>query len=154
MTLRERFSEFATNSGAFRPTDLVDAAEVKMKRTALKRSTKPIARGKKPNAKRPGKARRVSVVRDRKYLDWLKDNCCCVVGNPVHRKVSLAFCDPAHGPVNGMSSKGPDTGAIPLCRMHHDEQHALTWPAFESKYGIDRAAIAAEHYARFKSEAA
>ncbi len=124
-----------------------------MKRTALKRSTKPIARGKKPNAKRPGKARRVSVVRDRAFLNELT-MCYCEVGLLFGSEQCSRIMDPAHGPVNGASSKGGDDGAISLCRTHHWEQHAIGWPAFEKKYGINRAAIAKEHYARFKSEAA
>jgi hypothetical protein len=61
------------------------------------------------------------------------------------------YCDPAHGPVNGASSKGPDSGCIPLCRgfglmNHHDEQHAIGWPAFQVKYDLDRAREAAAHW--------
>ena len=53
--------------------------------------------------------------------------------------VASWIIDPAHGPVNGRGSKGPDNEAIPLCRHHHDEQHRVGWPAFEAKYGFSRA---------------
>ena len=42
-----------------------------IQRSALKRSTKPIA-------KRRSKPRRTSVLRDRGYLDWLKDRECVI----------------------------------------------------------------------------
>lgn len=113
-----------------------------MKRTPIKRGTKPVRK------KRPGPARRVLVVRDRKYLDWLISERCVMCLNPEPDQ----GCDPAHGPVNGMRSKGPDNEAIPLCRLHHTEQYMNGWPAFERRYGIDRAAIAAEHYARYKEQ--
>ena len=116
----------------------------------MKRS--PIARSTKPIRKKRAKPRRVSVVRDEKYKAWHVENFGCAVGNQVHVIASLGKCDPAHGPVNGMRSKGGDDGIISLCRCHHDEQHQIGWPAFEEKYGIDRSAIAAEHYARFKQE--
>ena len=57
--------------------------------------------------------------------------------------------DPAHGPVNGRSSKGPDNEAIPLCSHHHEEQHRVGWPAFEAKYGFSREKEAAAHYAAY-----
>lgn len=55
-------------------------------------------------------------------------------------------CDPMHGPVNGTSQKGPDDRAIPGCRSHHEEQHAIGWPAFEAKYGFSREAEAKVWY--------
>ena len=72
------------------------------------------------------------------------DTCVIRIGAP-----SFQISDPAHGPVNGRGSKGPDNEAIPLCRYHHEEQHRLGWPAFESKYGFSREKEAAAHYAAF-----
>ena len=67
--------------------------------------------------------------------------------------------DPAHtAKTNGRSSKGPDSSCIPLCRHHHDEMDGrlntkiVTKEQFAAKYNLDLAAIAAEHYARFKQE--
>lgn len=103
----------------------------------------------------------MSVVRDRKYLDWLKVQPCVVTllwGRPVvicanpHLYWKMSIIDPAHGPPAGVRMKGPDNEAIPLARVYHEEQTEIGWPAFEVKYGINRDAIAAEHYARFKQE--
>lgn len=113
---------------------------------------KPIKRNVRPKAKRTGKPRRVSVLRCRPYLDWLQERRCVACILKPRGFAERAFVDPAHGPVNGRSSKGADNEAIPLCRHHHDEQHRIGWPAFASKYGIDRAQIAAEHYARYLEE--
>jgi hypothetical protein len=88
------------------------------------------------------------VVRDRGYLDSLVSLRCVVCLNPEPDQ----GCDPAHGPVIGAGSKGGDDGAISLCRTHHREQHQIGWPAFETKYGIDRAAISSANYARYKQE--
>lgn len=58
-------------------------------------------------------------------------------------------CDPMHGPPNGKSQKGPDSGCIPGCREHHDEQTAIGWPAFEKKYGFSREKEAAVWWTAF-----
>lgn len=119
--------------------------------------------------KRRKKPRRVSVVRDQKYMNWLKDNLCVAC----HVEFSLAEpgtfparrllrdIDPAHtDKTNGMRSKGADSSCIPLCRTHHLEMDGhlntciVTKEQFARKYGLDLAAIAAEHYARFKGESA
>lgn len=89
---------------------------------------------------RRSKPRRTKQHRDRDYLDWLKERMCAVC-------LFIGPCDPAHGPVAGTRLKGPDKESIPLCRPHHDEQHALTWPVFEVKYGFSREREAAAHYA-------
>ncbi len=78
--------------------------------------------------------------------------CYCEIGMKFGSELCSSVTDPAHGPVNGMGSKGPDSGAISLCRTHHREQHAIGWPAFERKYEIDRSVIAAARYAEFKGE--
>jgi hypothetical protein len=114
-----------------------------------KRSTRPIRVRRKP--------RRVSVNRNRAYLDWLQERACVackILRDEATRWEKLlppipVLSDPAHGPVNGMRSKGPDNEAIPLCRAHHNEQHAITWPAFEEKYGFSRKKEAKVHYAAY-----
>src|ERR1019366_649502 len=127
-----------------------------MKRAPLPARTKPIPRG-SPPAKKRAKPRRVSVLRCRKYLDWPSAECRCVVCRiahttrmdvPTHSLWMLEFIDPAHGPVNGGNSKGPDNEAIALCRFHHNEMESLRWPAFQEQYGFERAAEADALYAR------
>ena len=59
--------------------------------------------------------------------------------------------DPSHTVNNGMSSKGPDSSCVPLCRKHHREYDAGR-KAFEAKYAVDMKALAAEHWKRFCEE--
>jgi hypothetical protein len=61
----------------------------------------------------------------------------------------MSGCDPMHGPVNGMRSKGPDAECIPGCRDCHNEQTEIGWPAFEAKYKFSREEVAREWWARF-----
>ncbi len=103
--------------------------------------------------RRKGPPRRVSVVRNKDFLEHLRLGVC-EVAKSEHGSNWCSLppfkSDPAHGPVNGFGSKGGDDGAISLCRTHHREQHAIGWPAFEKKYGIDRAMIAALRYSAFR----
>jgi hypothetical protein len=107
---------------------------------------------------RRSKPRRVPVDRNPDYLAFLRYECRCVVCEIIRRRtprsarwvrIVLPQCDAAHGPVNGMGSKGPDTGAIPLCRAHHAEQHHIGWPAFCAKYELDREKEAKAHHALY-----
>ncbi len=129
-----------------------------MKRTSLKRSTKPV------NKKRTT-PRRVSVVRDQDYMDWLKTQTCVACryrypGGSDWMTCQLTPSEPAHTVNNGMRSKGADSSCVPACSRHHNEMDGrlstkiTTKKEFAEKYGLDLAAIAAEHYARFKQEAA
>ncbi len=137
-----------------------------MKRSPLPPRTKPIARGKRPRTKRPGPARRVSVVRDQLYMDWLKQRGCVVCSKTNRNSTGNCFIqwgdsEPAHtAKNNGRSSKGPDSSCIPLCHQHHAEMDGragtkiVTKEQFAAKYNLDLAVISAEHYARFKQEQA
>ncbi len=132
-----------------------------MKRSPLPPRTKPIARGKRPQTKRPGPARRVSVVRDQKYMDWLKSKACVACVASGHKVDAYAMMprtsDPAHtDKTNGMRSKGSDASCIPLCRFHHQEMDGQlmtsisTKAKFAAKYKLDLSAIAAEYYAAYQ----
>jgi hypothetical protein len=51
------------------------------------------------------------------------------------------FTVPAHTPglggARGMRQKRSDFETIPLCKLHHNEQHSIGWPDFISKYELD-----------------
>ena len=88
-------------------------------------------------------------MRDLAYLQFLRSYGRCVAC-VCNFRYSPMGCDPAHGPANGMGSKGPDDGAIPLCRSHHAEQHAMAkWPKFEANYGFSRAKEAKIWYSAY-----
>ena len=119
------------------------------------RRTGPISRLTPPK-KRRSKPRRAGVDRDPGYLAWLRERSCvaCKLTGCTGRahnpgNWASVTIDPAHGPVNGMRSKGPDSGAIPLCRHHHEEQHQIGWPAFQQKYSFSLEKEAAAHFALY-----
>lgn len=130
-----------------------------LRRTPLKRSTKPIARRKRVKAKRATPRR--GPLRDPGYRAFLREEGKCVAcalhcirhgyanGCTSCVPYSLGRCDPAHGPVNGMRSKGPDNEAVPMCREHHVYQTEIGWPKFEAMYGLSRAREAALWYAAY-----
>ena len=74
----------------------------------------------------------------------------CEAGVMAAIRCVMTACDPAHGPVNGKGSKGPDNEALPLCRVHHAEQHRVGWPAFEARYGFSREGEAAVWWLAWK----
>ena len=87
------------------------------------------------------------------YRRFLREDGWCFVcsllvsrGDPMPLDTE---CDPAHGPTLGMSMKGPDSGCIPLCRRHHDEQTKIGWPMFERGYGFDRERVSAVWWAAY-----
>ena len=89
--------------------------------------------------------------RNKAYREWLSDQPCAVCGRRP--------AEPAHGPVNGIGSKGPDNEAVTLCHLHHAAMHAIgSWVAFERlveleyRSRFDRAAVAAEHWLRWEKE--
>lgn len=66
---------------------------------------------------------------------------CCLVGGVYRRADDAAHVRAAssfHGKQpTGMSEKPHDRFTLPLCRGHHDEQHAGAELVFWSRYGID-----------------
>jgi len=111
-----------------------------VKRPQPKRSQVPLKRS--PVKKRRAGARR-GPMRDRLYLAWLRQLPCMVCGDMWQTR------EAAHGPVNGMSQKGPDDEAVPLCAHHHREMHVRGWPAFEAGHCFSRAELAKRLYAEY-----
>lgn len=74
--------------------------------------------------------------RSRDRLDFIKTLPCCVCGRS--RNVQ-----PCHTPrlagdeARGMGQKRDDFRAIPMCWIHHAEQHSIGWPRFIQTYDLD-----------------
>ena len=59
----------------------------------------------------------MTVLRDRRYLDWLRTQRCLICG--------VTPSDPAHIGTSGTGIKSPDNHVIPLCHRHHAESHSV-----------------------------
>lgn len=110
-----------------------------MRRTPLKRGTKPLKRHARlsPRRKTP---RRSGRVRDTAYMIWVRSLPCCAL----HRRIAFGsgagglatyLClsgDPIeahHAGKRAAGRKADDDTCIPLCRAHHRSWHAggLPW---------------------------
>lgn len=112
--------------------------------------------GPKLAAPNTGKADR-GRVRDNAYLAYLRRQPCCVghiLGDgcsgptdPAH----IRFSDFKAGRVNpGKSRKSDDRWALPLCRKHHDAQHAAgNERRWWSEVGLDPNFECQSRYAAF-----
>lgn len=121
-----------------------------LKRSPLKRSRKPIPRKRATPRRGP--------LRDRGYLNFLATEGQCVAcrehcirhgysgGCKACRDLSIGHCDPAHGPANGLGSKGPDNEALPLCREHHEYQTGIGVTKFGVLYRFNWLIEAATWY--------
>lgn len=107
--------------------------------------------------KKRRKPRRVSVVRDKGYREFLGTRLCLVQQlHPETLCSGRSFA--AHTGNNGRGSKGADSGCVPLCRKHHDEMDGrlntkvTTKEAFAKKYKLDLAKEAASHWELYQLE--
>lgn len=55
--------------------------------------------------------------------------------------------DPAHLP--RVKSHGDVENIVPLCRVHHVEQHTIGRESFALKYALDLLALAREYWRRY-----
>lgn len=75
-----------------------------------------------------------SRIRSSEHLSWVSTQPCIVSG------CWASQCDAAHvrrGTGGGMGLKPGDQWVIPLCRVHHREQHQIGEAAFERLYHLD-----------------
>jgi hypothetical protein len=77
-------------------------------------------------------------IRDWAYLAWIREQPCCLCGRPAeaaHLRVGSVNHNKTYG---GLGLKSSDKWAVPLCRPHHDEQHATgNELEFWARYGIN-----------------
>ena len=88
-------------------------------------------------------------IEDPAYLRWIR-LLACLIGSRECRGSS----DPHHVGHFGQARRN-DHRAVPLCRIHHDENERLNNGPFEEKYGVDFEAeiirLRAEYQQRGKS---
>lgn len=108
------------------------------------------------------KARRMSILRpnpiavvpmtepddDRQcasHRAWVRNQHCVVL------RVECSKTHHAHhvrtAATAGTGMKPPDADCVCLCAVHHSEGHRTGWQTFQTKYGVDLQALAAD-YAR------
>lgn len=78
-------------------------------------------------------------VQDQEHLKFIRTLRCCICGKPDPDPAHIRSANAIYGkPPAGGQQKSSDKWVTPLCRDHHDEQHAagneLTWWASK---GID-----------------
>jgi Putative HNHc nuclease len=83
-------------------------------------------------------------VKDEQHLRFIRSLCCCICGKPDPDPAHIRSASAVYGKrETGGAEKASDKWTVPLCRTHHDEQHAagneLTWWASK---GIDPFGIA------------
>lgn len=66
------------------------------------------------------------------HLKWIRTLHCCLCGAPGPDPAHIRSANPMYGKrETGAGEKSSDRWTVPLCRPHHDEQHAagneLVW---------------------------
>lgn len=88
--------------------------------------------------------------RDERYLDWIRQQPCCICGfdggvEAAHLRVGSINDGKRY---TGMGEKPSDKWALPLCTYHHRMQHSMREQEFWSRYGLDPFALALHYHAR------
>ncbi|MGW1422726.1 DUF968 domain-containing protein [Bradyrhizobium manausense] len=76
---------------------------------------------------------------DSKRLDFIRSLPCCICKDDTATEAAhIRTGSIAHGKNStGMQEKPSDKWTVPLCGMHHREQHTMNEMAFWKKYQID-----------------
>jgi len=82
-------------------------------------------------------------VTDEDYLDFLRGQHCIVCMAPAD--------DPHH--LKSRGAGGSDYTAVPLCRGHHRELHAMPDADFEDEYHLDLWREAVRHLTDYLADA-
>jgi hypothetical protein len=63
-------------------------------------------------------------VRDEAHLAFIRTLRCCLCGNPNPDPAHIRSANPIYGKrETGGAEKASDKWTVPLCRVHHEEQH-------------------------------
>jgi hypothetical protein len=88
-------------------------------------------------------------IENKEHLAFIRGLKCCICGAPGPDPAHIRVASPLHGKQEtGFGRKADDKWTTPLCRLHHDEQHAagdeLKWWASK---GVDPFGLALSLYA-------
>jgi hypothetical protein len=84
-----------------------------------------------------------SMIRSPAHLKFVRGFCCSVAvkhGDSCGGKIEAAHV--RIGTDGGTSLKPSDCWALPLCSVHHAEQHRIGERSFETKYSINMKSLA------------
>ena len=86
---------------------------------------------------------------DKKHLDFIRSLPCCVCHNNIETQAAhIRYSDARFGKTNPGSHKPDDKYTLPLCNLHHQEQHAIgDERKFWDGIGLDPIPLALELYA-------
>jgi hypothetical protein len=86
--------------------------------------------------------------RDEKHLAFIRSLRCCICGAPGPDPAHIRSASPVHGKrETGGAEKPSDKFTVPLCRVHHDQQHSINEIKFWATYGVDPFGLALSLYA-------
>jgi hypothetical protein len=86
---------------------------------------------------------------DEQYLAWLRSQPCCICGADGSDAAHLRMGSVNDGKRStGMGEKSSDKWAVPLCRRHHDMQHAMAEREFWASFGLDPMALSMHYRVR------
>ena len=86
--------------------------------------------------------------RNERHLDFIRSLRCCICGAPGPDAAHLRSASPVHGKrETGLQEKPSDKFTVPLCRVHHDQQHSINELKFWATYGVDPFGLALSLYA-------
>jgi hypothetical protein len=87
---------------------------------------------------------------DDDYLNFIRSQRCCLCGtNQGVEAAHLRIGSIGDGkPSTGMQEKSSDRWSLPLCKRHHDMQHAMNETEFWASFGIDPFALAMHYQMR------
>nr|WP_295838139.1 putative HNHc nuclease [uncultured Azospirillum sp.] len=80
-------------------------------------------------------------ARSSAHLKFVRSHQCSVPGC---KGMPIEAAHVRTGTDGGIGMKPSDNWTISLCREHHQEQHAIGEPAFETRHRIDMKALARE----------
>lgn len=74
-----------------------------------------------------------------KHLDFIRSLPCIVCGDNTSTEAAhVRYTDRSVAKVNpGMGQKPPDYFTVPMCHVHHEQQHRMNEAYFWSVRGID-----------------
>lgn len=82
-------------------------------------------------------------VKDKPYLDWIRDLPCIVTGRLNVEAAHISFLAPEYGKLGrGKGAKESDRWAIPLCAEEHRLQHTMNEQDYWASRGINPCVVA------------